>query len=167
MSRLVLFFNRTRLTPGCKKVYYNLYQLQRNHGKVFQWTSSPNCRSVGVQQNHGRGGSFFQVCGFHSNEDELWGRRGGTNVFQACSEVLGSSIEHHFRKRYEVHQEVLDNTVQACQNEVVDELQLPSIDRWIEERINGVLEDYLRHYVRMDQANWPDLLDVVQFSYNL
>jgi hypothetical protein len=59
---------------------------------------------------------------FSFDEDELWGRRGGTDVFQACSEVLGSFVEHNFRPRYEVHREVLDNIVQACRNEVVDEL---------------------------------------------
>lgn len=32
------------------------------------------------------------------------------------------------------------------------------------ERINGLLEDYLRHFVAADQSNWPDLLDAAQFS---
>ncbi|KAH9330575.1 hypothetical protein KI387_002683, partial [Taxus chinensis] len=27
------------------------------------------------------------------------------------------------------------------------------------ERINAILEDYLRHSVRSNQANWPKLLD--------
>jgi hypothetical protein len=35
------------------------------------------------------------------------------------------------------------------------------------ERINGVLEDYLRHFVWSDQSNWPRLLDSAQFSYNM
>ena len=34
-------------------------------------------------------------------------------------------------------------------------------------RINAVLEDYLRHYVTASQKNWLDLLDSVQFAYNL
>ena len=35
------------------------------------------------------------------------------------------------------------------------------------ERINGILEDYLRHFVWSDQSNWPGLLDSAQFSYNM
>lgn len=35
------------------------------------------------------------------------------------------------------------------------------------ERINGILEEYLRHYVLADQSNWPNLLDMAQFSYNM
>ena len=35
------------------------------------------------------------------------------------------------------------------------------------ERINVVLEDYLRHYVTTNQKNWLDLLDSAQFAYNL
>ena len=29
------------------------------------------------------------------------------------------------------------------------------------ERINAMLEDYLRHYVTVSQKNWVDLLDLV------
>ncbi|KAG9458426.1 hypothetical protein H6P81_002934 [Aristolochia fimbriata] len=35
------------------------------------------------------------------------------------------------------------------------------------ERINAILEEYLRHFVAANQTNWPELLDVAQFSYNL
>ncbi|KAL0388133.1 UNVERIFIED_CONTAM: Transposon Ty3-G Gag-Pol polyprotein [Sesamum radiatum] len=35
------------------------------------------------------------------------------------------------------------------------------------ERVNALVEDYLRHYVSASQRNWVDLLDVAQFSYNL
>lgn len=35
------------------------------------------------------------------------------------------------------------------------------------ERVNSLLEDYLRHYVNGDQQNWPTLLEIAQFSYNL
>ncbi|KAL0352155.1 UNVERIFIED_CONTAM: Transposon Ty3-I Gag-Pol polyprotein [Sesamum calycinum] len=35
------------------------------------------------------------------------------------------------------------------------------------ERVNALVEDYLRHYVPASQRNWVDLLDVAQFSYNL
>ncbi len=35
------------------------------------------------------------------------------------------------------------------------------------ERINALLEDYMRHYVTVDQKNWPELLDIAQFSYNI
>ncbi|KAL0344342.1 UNVERIFIED_CONTAM: Transposon Ty3-I Gag-Pol polyprotein [Sesamum angustifolium] len=35
------------------------------------------------------------------------------------------------------------------------------------ERVNALVEDYLRHYVSAIQQNWVDLLDVAQFSYNL
>ncbi|KAL0345854.1 UNVERIFIED_CONTAM: Transposon Ty3-I Gag-Pol polyprotein [Sesamum radiatum] len=35
------------------------------------------------------------------------------------------------------------------------------------ERVNALLEDYLRHYVTASQRNWVDLLDAAQFSYNL
>lgn len=35
------------------------------------------------------------------------------------------------------------------------------------ERMNALLEEYLRHYVTASQRNWPDLLDVAQFCYNL
>lgn len=35
------------------------------------------------------------------------------------------------------------------------------------ERINGLLEVYLRHYVAANQKDWVRLLDVAQFSYNL
>lgn len=35
------------------------------------------------------------------------------------------------------------------------------------ERINSSLENYLRHYVTADQKNWPEPLDVAQFSYNI
>ncbi|KAL5775969.1 hypothetical protein ACOSP7_013526 [Xanthoceras sorbifolium] len=35
------------------------------------------------------------------------------------------------------------------------------------ERINALLEEYLRHYVTASQRNWVELLDVAQFCYNL
>ena len=35
------------------------------------------------------------------------------------------------------------------------------------ERINALLEDYVRHYVTADQKNWPELLDVAQFNNNI
>ncbi|KAJ4722993.1 Retrotransposon protein, putative, Ty3-gypsy subclass [Melia azedarach] len=35
------------------------------------------------------------------------------------------------------------------------------------ERMNALLEEYLRHYVTANQTNWVDLLDVAQFCYNL
>ncbi|KAA0040658.1 hypothetical protein IC582_025605 [Cucumis melo] len=35
------------------------------------------------------------------------------------------------------------------------------------ERINALLEQYLRHYVSVHQKDWATLLDVAQFSYNL
>ena len=35
------------------------------------------------------------------------------------------------------------------------------------ERINALLEEYLRHYVTATQRNWLELLDSAQFSYNL
>lgn len=34
-------------------------------------------------------------------------------------------------------------------------------------RMNQLLEEYLRHYVRASQRDWVDLLDVAQFYYNL
>lgn len=35
------------------------------------------------------------------------------------------------------------------------------------ERVNGLLEIYLRHYVSANQKDWARLLDTAQFSYNL
>ena len=35
------------------------------------------------------------------------------------------------------------------------------------ERVNALLETYLQHYVSATQRDWPKLLDVAQFSYNL
>ena len=35
------------------------------------------------------------------------------------------------------------------------------------ERVNGLLEEYLRHFVTASQKNWVDLLDAAQFCYNL
>ncbi|CAL9010477.1 unnamed protein product, partial [Prunus brigantina] len=35
------------------------------------------------------------------------------------------------------------------------------------ERVNALLELYLRHYVSANQRNWAKLMDVAQFSYNL
>ena len=35
------------------------------------------------------------------------------------------------------------------------------------ERVNSVLEMFLRHYVLAHQKDWAKLLDVAQFSYNL
>ncbi|KAK9113309.1 hypothetical protein Syun_020106 [Stephania yunnanensis] len=35
------------------------------------------------------------------------------------------------------------------------------------ERVNALLEDYLRHYMNASQTNWVDLLDTTQFCYNL
>ena len=35
------------------------------------------------------------------------------------------------------------------------------------ERINALLEEYLKHYVTINQRNWLQLLDVAQFCYNL
>ena len=35
------------------------------------------------------------------------------------------------------------------------------------ERINGMLEEYLRHFVSANQRDWVDLLDAAQFCYNL
>ncbi|GJS26574.1 cytochrome P450 78A7-like protein [Tanacetum coccineum] len=35
------------------------------------------------------------------------------------------------------------------------------------ERVNALLELYLRHYVSVNQHNWAKLLDVAQFSYNM
>ena len=35
------------------------------------------------------------------------------------------------------------------------------------ERINALLEEYLRHYVIATQKNWVDLMDTAQLCYNL
>lgn len=35
------------------------------------------------------------------------------------------------------------------------------------ERVNALLELYLRHFVSANKKNWVKLLDVAQFSYNL
>ena len=35
------------------------------------------------------------------------------------------------------------------------------------ERINGLLEMYLKHYVSAHHRDWVKLLDIAQFSYNL
>ena len=35
------------------------------------------------------------------------------------------------------------------------------------ERVNALLEEYLRHYATASQKNWVSLLDVAQFYYNL
>ena len=35
------------------------------------------------------------------------------------------------------------------------------------ERMNAMLEEYLRHYVTAKQKNWVDLLDTTQLCYNL
>ncbi|KAL6312677.1 hypothetical protein AAG906_039747 [Vitis piasezkii] len=35
------------------------------------------------------------------------------------------------------------------------------------ERVNALLELYLRHFVSANQKDWAKLLDVAQFSYNL
>ena len=35
------------------------------------------------------------------------------------------------------------------------------------ERINALLEEYLRHYVTTTQKNWVDLMDTAQLCYNL
>ncbi|RVW59550.1 Transposon Tf2-12 polyprotein [Vitis vinifera] len=40
-------------------------------------------------------------------------------------------------------------------------------DRWQTERVNALLELYLRHFVSANQKDWAKLLDVAQFSYNL
>lgn len=42
----------------------------------------------------------------------------------------------------------------------------PQIDGQIE-RVNALLETYLRHFVSAHQRDWAKLLDVAQFSYNL
>lgn len=34
------------------------------------------------------------------------------------------------------------------------------------ERVNRILEQYLRCYVNSEQSNWTELLPMVQFSYN-
>ena len=34
------------------------------------------------------------------------------------------------------------------------------------ERVNQVLEDYLRHYINPAQSNWEDLLPMAEFAYN-
>lgn len=34
-------------------------------------------------------------------------------------------------------------------------------------RMNALLEEYLRHFVSTRQKNWLDLLDIMQFCYNL
>lgn len=35
------------------------------------------------------------------------------------------------------------------------------------ERVNALLEEYLRHYATASQSNWVELLDTAQFCYNL
>ncbi|KAK8663978.1 hypothetical protein V6N13_083783 [Hibiscus sabdariffa] len=34
------------------------------------------------------------------------------------------------------------------------------------ERLNGLLEEYLRHFIQANQKEWPQLLDVAQLSFN-
>ena len=35
------------------------------------------------------------------------------------------------------------------------------------EGVNGLLEEYLRHLIAVNQHNWVDLLDIAKFCYNL
>lgn len=41
----------------------------------------------------------------------------------------------------------------------------PATDGQVE-RVNAILEDYLRHFVSLDQADWSSLLPCAEFSYN-
>jgi hypothetical protein len=34
------------------------------------------------------------------------------------------------------------------------------------ENVNGVIEDYLRHYIDSHQSNWEDMLPMAEFAYN-
>jgi len=42
----------------------------------------------------------------------------------------------------------------------------PQIDGQTE-RVNALLEEYLKHYATASQKNWVSLLDIAQFCYNL
>ncbi|KAL0452906.1 UNVERIFIED_CONTAM: hypothetical protein Slati_1268700 [Sesamum latifolium] len=72
-----------------------------------------------------------------------------------------------FPKGYQVYRIILDGYVQYVGNGAEVFHRQPSQTDGQTERVNALVEDYLRHYVMASQRNWVDLLDLAQFSYNL
>ncbi|KAG8378743.1 hypothetical protein BUALT_Bualt07G0016900 [Buddleja alternifolia] len=62
----------------------------------------------------------------------------------------------------------MDGAFQALRLGVVllHKLSPPQTDGQTE-RVNALLECYLRHFVSANQHDWAKILDVAQFSYNL
>ncbi|RVW62235.1 hypothetical protein CK203_064475 [Vitis vinifera] len=66
-----------------------------------------------------------------------------------------------------LHWEVLDGALQAYGFGASLLHKLSPTDRWQTERVNALLELYLRHFMSANQKDWAKLLDIAQFSYNL
>ena len=62
----------------------------------------------------------------------MWSRENCGVVLQEHSELLGDAIEHCVRPRSVIYREILDHIVQASQDIIVDDFELPSVDRWVE-----------------------------------
>lgn len=76
----------------------------------------------------------------------MWSRADCGVILQECSKVLGDAIKHCVRPRSVIYRQILDHIVQVSQDRVVDELELPCADKWIDredQRIAGALLEKL------------------------
>ncbi|RVW64250.1 Retrovirus-related Pol polyprotein from transposon 17.6 [Vitis vinifera] len=108
------------------------------------WTASPWTSS-----------SATQVRG-----QRLYHSGGGQSSIGGCLSIIISD-------RDPLHWEVLDGTLQAYGFGASLLHKLSPTDGWATERVNALLELYLRHFVSANQKDWAKLLDIAQFSYNL
>lgn len=153
MSSRVWCVKSTRLKRRRRLICCSLFQSQRSLGRVCEWISLVALLMFKVS-SPGGGRSVLKVWCVHPCTTGVPCRGSNQHFQPECGDT-------RFTGRFWT----------ALLNMMGSELKFytanhPQIDGQTERR-NGLVEDYLRHYVTASQKNWVNLLDSAQFSYNL
>ncbi|GKA92165.1 putative nucleotidyltransferase, ribonuclease H [Tanacetum coccineum] len=90
-----------------------------------------------------------------------------SNLFSKCGKVLGSATLRKLVIRESRLRALLNKLFRFTGTNLNFSMSFhPQTDRQTE-RVNALLELYLRHYVSANQHDWAKLLDVAQLSYNM
>ena len=87
-------------------------------------------------------------------------------VFQQGGEAPRDAEKHHFRQRSKVYESFLACTLEEIGHGAQNGIAFRPQTDGQAERVNLVLQEYLRNYVNADQTDWADHISTAEFSYN-
>lgn len=120
----------------------------------------------GVQLGPCGGGPALQECHCHFCTQGMFCSANWSFILQACG-VLGLALFHREWSRHRFTGHFWTKLFKLMGSELNFSTSLHPHSDEQTERVNALLELYLRHYLSANQWDWAKLFDVVQFLYNL